>query len=144
VPRRLAEDGGGGGRDGGRHDTTRQAADSAAAVVAGPVPKNGARGIAWIPEEALCAAKGWGKTTVDPIHGARKTRQSFWDKIVENTRDFMNEIKLSDLHKRIARTVTRIERMFRYDITQAVHKLTACLVSVHQRRLNGSPTEKDL
>jgi len=34
--------------------------------------------------------------------------------------------------------------MFRYDITQAVHKLNACLVSVHQRRLTGSPTEEDL
>ena len=58
-------------------DATHQAAAAAAAGVAGPLPKKGGRGIAWIPEEALCAAKGWGKTTVDPIHGTSQTRQSF-------------------------------------------------------------------
>jgi len=102
------------------------------------------RGIAWILEEALCAANGWGKTTVDPIYGTSQTKQSFWDKMVENTRDFMKENKLRDLHKRLARTDKRIETIFRYDITQAVHNLNACLVSVHQRRLTGSPTEEDL
>jgi len=125
-------------------DATHQAAAAAAAGVAGPVLNKGGRGIAWFPEEALCAAKGWRKTTVDPIHGTSQTRQSFWDKMVENTRDFTKENKLPDLHKRLARTYKRIEKMFRYDITQAVHKLNACLVSVHQRRLTGSPTEKDL
>jgi len=125
-------------------DATHQAVAAAAAGVAGPVPKKGGRGIAWIPEEALCAAKWWGRTTVDPIHGTSQTRQRFWDKMVENTRDFMKEDKLPGLQKRLARTDKRIEKMFRYHITQAVHKLNACLVSVHQRRLTGSPTEEDL
>jgi len=125
-------------------DATHQAAAAAAAGVAGPVPKKGRRGIAWIPEEALCAANGWGKTTVDPIHGTSQTRQRFRDKMVENTRAFMMENKLPDLHKRLARTEKRIEKMFRYDIPQAVDKLNACLLSVHQRRLTGSPTEEDL
>ena len=125
-------------------DANRQAAAASAAGVAGPVPKKDGRGTSWIPEEALCAAKGWGKTTVDPIHGTRQTRQSFWDKMVENSRGFMKENKLPDLHKGLSRTYKRIEKMFCYDITQAVQKLNDCLVSVHQRRLTGSPTEEDL
>jgi len=95
-----------------RDDVTRQAAAAAAAGVAGPVPKNGGRGIAWISEEALCAAKGWGKTTVDPIHGTSKTRQSFWEKMVENTRDVLKEKKSSLTCKNALRGRTSALRRF--------------------------------
>ena len=70
--------------------------------------------------------------------------QAFFDKMVVNNRVCMIKAELPDLDKRLERTDKRVERMFRYDITNAVHKLNGCLIRVHQRELTGSPSEADL
>ena len=124
-------------------DASRRASE--ALEIVGPVPKKGSsRSIAWTADEALCVGKGWGHTTTDPVLGTCQGMQAFYDKMVVNIRVLMIKADLPELDKRLERSDKRIERMFRYDITNAVHKLNGCLISAHQRELTGSPTEADM
>jgi len=124
-------------------DASRRASE--ALEIVGPVPKKGSsRSTAWTADEALCVGKGWGQTTTDPVLGTCQGKQAFYDKMVVNIRVLMIKADLPELDKRLERSNKRIERMFRYEITNAVHKLNGCLIFAHQRELTGSPTEADM
>jgi len=121
----------------------RRAASSAAA--ASPVAKKKAgRGVAWSDEERLCLCKGWLTTTVDPVLGTNQTNTTFWNAMVDNSRDAMIEARLPQLEKRLQRSDRVMERTFRYDISNATHRLNACRISAVKRQLTGSLTEEDL
>jgi len=113
---------------------------------AGPLPKKKAAGrrVAWTDDERLCLCKGWLKTTLDPVLGTNQTNKAFWNAMVDSSRNAMIEARLPGLEKRLERSDRIIERTFRYDITNATHRLNACRISAVKQQLTGALTEEDL
>ena len=113
---------------------------------AGPSPKKKAAGrrVAWTDDERLYLCKGWLKTTLDPVLGTNQTNTAFWNAMVDSSRNAMIEARLPGLEKRLERSDRIIERTFRYDITNATHRLNACRISAVKQQLTGALTEEDL
>jgi len=109
-----------------------------------PQKKAAGRRVAWKDDERLCICKGWLKTTLDPVLGTNQTNAAFWNVMVDSSRNAMIEARLPGLEKRLERSDRIIERTFRYDITNATHRLNACRISAVKQQLTGALTEEDL
>jgi len=124
-------------------DASRRASE--ALEIVGPVPKKSSScRMMWTAVEALCVGNGWGQTTTDPVLGTCQGMEAFYIEMVVNIRVLLIKADLPELDKRLERSDTRIEPMFRSEITNAVHLLNACLISAHQHELTGSPTDTDM
>jgi len=64
--------------------------------------------------------------------------------MVDSSRNAMIDARLPGLQKRLERGDRILECTFRYDITNATHRLNGCRISAVKQQLTGALTEEDL